>query len=106
MVTIFCSGATALTGVAQARVATPSIWTVQEPHCAIPQPYLVPVNPACSRSTQSKGVSGSTSISRIVPLIVSRAIRGLLMMGAKPELSAGALQRAPEAKDDLSRNLA
>jgi hypothetical protein len=33
----------------------------QAPHCAMPQPYLVPVSPISSRMTQSKGVSGSMS---------------------------------------------
>ncbi len=40
------------------RVAWPSISTVQAPHCAIPQPYLVPVIPSVSRKTHSSGVSG------------------------------------------------
>jgi len=31
------------------------------PHCAMPQPYLVPVRPTFSRIAQSSGVSGSTS---------------------------------------------
>jgi hypothetical protein len=33
----------------------------QAPHCAMPQPYLVPVSPISSRMIQSKGVSGSMS---------------------------------------------
>ena len=43
-----------------ASPARPSC-TVQAPHCAMPQPYLVPVMPSVSRSTHSSGVSGSTS---------------------------------------------
>src|SRR5579863_6559695 len=49
------------TGVLQERTGLPSRCTVQAPHCATPQPYFVPVKPRCSRSTQSKGVEGSTS---------------------------------------------
>ena len=56
------------------RVGVPSMCTVQEPHCATPQPYLVPVRPSCSRSTQSKGVSGSASCARDLPLTFSVAI--------------------------------
>jgi hypothetical protein len=56
MVTIFCASLKAETGVAQARVATPSTCTVQAPHCAMPQPYLVPDRSSCSRRTQSSGV--------------------------------------------------
>ena len=47
----------------QERTATPSMCTVQAPHCAMPQPYLVPVRPTCSRITHSSGVLGSTSTS-------------------------------------------
>ena len=43
-------------GTWQERVATPSICTVQAPHWATPQPYLVPVMPSVSRNTQSSGV--------------------------------------------------
>src|SRR5690349_22788197 len=58
----------------QERIATPSIWTVQAPHCAMPQPYFVPVRPAFSRISQRSGVSGSTSTSNDLPLIVRFAI--------------------------------
>src|SRR5436190_911915 len=51
-------------GVEHERTATPSTCTVQAPHSAMPQPYLVPVKPMVSRSTQSRGVSGDTSTSR------------------------------------------
>jgi hypothetical protein len=37
----------------------PSIWTVQAPHCAMPQPNFVPRSLSSSRSTHSKGVSAS-----------------------------------------------
>src|SRR5467141_3568143 len=49
------------TGATQDRIASPLRWTVQAPHCAMPQPYLVPVKPRFSRRTQSRGVEGSTS---------------------------------------------
>jgi hypothetical protein len=52
-----------LTGNEQERVATPSTCTVHAPHCAMPQPYFVPVKPTFSRIAQSNGVSGSTSMS-------------------------------------------
>ena len=60
MVVIFLPS-TALTGITQERTAAPSMCTVQAPHCATPQPYLVPVRPTCSRITHSSGVLGSTS---------------------------------------------
>src|SRR5215475_11528414 len=40
----------------------------------MPQPYLVPVRPTCSRSTHSNGVLGSTSTSWAFPLTVKRAM--------------------------------
>ena len=60
MVVIFLPSA-ALTGTTQERTGSPSMCTVQAPHCATPQPYLVPVRPTCSRIAHSSGVSGSTS---------------------------------------------
>jgi hypothetical protein len=60
MVVIFLPS-TALNGTEHERIAMPSTWTVQAPHWAMPQPYLVPVNPIVSRNTQSSGVLGSTS---------------------------------------------
>src|SRR6185436_11016313 len=64
----------ALTGITHERVAAPLMWTVQAPHCAMPQPYLVPVRPTCSRSTHSNGVLGSTLTSCVFPLIVKRTM--------------------------------
>ncbi len=58
---VICLGPTDPTGTWQERVATPLMCTVQAPHWAMPQPYLVPVNPTVSRMTQSSGVSDSTS---------------------------------------------
>ncbi|MEA2663604.1 MAG: hypothetical protein QOI11_548, partial [Candidatus Eremiobacteraeota bacterium] len=37
--------AIAPTGAAHERIDSPSTCTVQAPHCATPQPYLVPVSP-------------------------------------------------------------
>src|SRR5258705_2405209 len=73
MVVIFLPS-TALTGIAHERTAVPSMCTVQAPHWAMPQPYLVPVRPICSLSTQSSGVLGSTSTWVVFPLTVKRAI--------------------------------
>src|SRR2546430_2388217 len=36
----------------------PSTCTLQAPHWAMPQPYLVPVSPSVSRNTHSSRVSG------------------------------------------------
>ena len=58
---VICLPVTELTGTEQERVATPSTCTVQAPHWAMPQPYLVPVRPIVSRRAQSRGVRGSTS---------------------------------------------
>ncbi|MNR47088.1 hypothetical protein D3C85_1661440 [compost metagenome] len=69
--------ATLLTGMMQERRGRPSASTVQAPHWATPQPYLVPVSPSSSRITQSSGVSGATSTWRFVPLIISSM--GLLL---------------------------
>jgi len=43
-------------GIAQERVACPSMCTVQAPQEAMPQPNLVPVIFRCSRNTHSSGV--------------------------------------------------
>src|SRR5580700_5508558 len=50
-----------LTGVTHERMGFPSRSTVQAPHCAMPHPYFVPVNPAASRIAQRSGKSGGTS---------------------------------------------
>src|SRR6266705_2419262 len=64
----------ALTGITQERTAWPSTCTVHAPHSAMPQPYLVPVRPTCSRMAHSSGVLGSTLTSMELPLIVKRTI--------------------------------
>src|SRR5215468_1926380 len=53
------------------RAARPSMRTVQAPHWAMPQPYLVPVSFSESRSTHSNGVSGSTATLWAMPLTIS-----------------------------------
>src|SRR2546428_1454538 len=63
--------AAADTGVTQERRGAPSRCTVHAPHCAMPQPNLVPVNPTRSRNTQSRGMSGGASTSCSAPLMVS-----------------------------------
>src|SRR5689334_7140935 len=73
MVVIFFPTA-ALTGNEHERTGAPSMCTVQAPHCAMPQPYLVPVRPACSRIAHYRGVLSSTSTSTVLPLMDSRAI--------------------------------
>ena len=66
-------------GVMQERVATPSTWTVQAPHSAMPQPNFVPVMPSTSRNTQSSGVSPSTSTPCVWPLtLMRRPLRSVL----------------------------
>src|SRR5437868_13505265 len=74
MVTILSDALTVPTGTEHERITSPLMCTEQAPHCATPQPYLVPVSPTCSRMTQSRGVSASTSTSRVLPLILSFAI--------------------------------
>src|SRR4051812_24247949 len=84
MVVIFLPLDTELSGTWQERVATPSIWTVQAPHWAMPQPYLVPVRPSVSRSTQSSGVRGSALACSDLPLTLSTAMAGLLRQSVVP----------------------
>src|SRR4051812_7139583 len=60
MVVIFFP-ATPETGNTHDLADSPSMWTVQAPHAAMPQPYFVPVRLSVSRNTHSNGVCGSTS---------------------------------------------
>src|ERR1700724_4026598 len=71
---VICLPSASLASTEHDRVATPSTRTVQAPHCAMPQPYLVPVRPAFSRIAHNSGVSASTSTSKVLPLIVRFAI--------------------------------
>src|SRR5580704_14470343 len=84
MVVMFLPAA-ALTGNEHERVATPSMCTVQAPHWAIPQPYLVPVRPIHSRNTHSNGVSGSASTSCVWPLMVRLVIFSVLSRSSEEE---------------------
>src|SRR5712691_4144467 len=70
---------------------------VQAPHCAMPQPNLVPVSPSVSRRTQSNGVSGSTSTSCVCPLIVRRGIILLLNRLAAPSRENSSADPKPSA---------
>ena len=78
---VICLPSAALTGNEQERVGTPSICTVQAPHCAMPQPYLVPVRPTFSRIAHSRGVSGATSTSYVLPFTLRRAIEAFSSSG-------------------------
>src|SRR5258705_174675 len=62
MVVIFAPPA-ALTGIEHERTGRPFMCTVQAPHCATPQPYLVPVRPTCSRITLNRGRTDSGLVS-------------------------------------------
>src|SRR5580658_414033 len=75
------------TGVTQDRTAWPLTWTVQAPHKAMPQPYLVPCRLSVSRNTHRRGVSGSTSTVLTTLLIFNS-------MG---------IRRAPSRKGNLLR---
>src|SRR5215467_8204953 len=66
------------TGMAQERVALPSMCTVQAPQDAMPQPNLVPVSLRCSRRTHSSGVLPSTFTSLRWPFTVNAAMTFLL----------------------------
>ena len=71
---VICWPSAAETGVTQDRSGVPLRCTVQAPHWAMPQPNLVPVRFRLSRSTHRSGVSGSTSISWLLPFTVSLII--------------------------------
>src|SRR6266446_7766667 len=73
-IVVICLPSAEATGSTQERTALPSRCTVQAPHIATPQPYLVPVRPTCSRIAQRRGVLGSTLTSSDLPLIVKRAM--------------------------------
>src|SRR6476646_8452307 len=67
-IVVIAESPTLSTGVMQERMGVPFICTVQAPQSARPQPNFVPVIPSTSRSTQSSGVSPSTSTSWSVSL--------------------------------------
>src|SRR5262245_40814072 len=80
MVVIFLPAA-ALAGRRQQRVVAPPRCTVQAPHSAMPQPYLVPVRFRWSRNTHNSGVSGSASACMVLPLITREIIAAFLSEG-------------------------
>jgi hypothetical protein len=58
---------TAEAGSTQERVGEPFTCTVQAPHCAAPQPNLVPLRSRTSLNTHRSGMSGGTStLTRLV----------------------------------------
>src|SRR6266404_8866126 len=65
---------TASMDVTHERTASPFRCTVQAPHSALPQPYLVPTSFSSPRSTQSSGVSGSAFTVTALPLMMSVVI--------------------------------
>src|ERR1022692_3024990 len=77
---VICLPAAARTGVMQERTGWPSRSTVQAPHWPSPHPYLAPVSERWSRSTVSKGISGSASMGRRVPFTVSWVTLGIRLL--------------------------
>src|ERR1700722_7555547 len=65
---------TSPTASGQERTGLPPTCTVQTPHWAMPQPYLVPTRFRWSRNTHKSGMSSGTSTSRDCPLIVKVSI--------------------------------
>src|SRR5437879_13883202 len=92
------------TAATQDRTASPSICTVQAPHCAMPQPYFVPVRPIVSRSTHNSGVRGSTSAWYGLPLTLrdTIAVLPLRLKALKPAQSALGLILGLNASDAVS----
>src|SRR5579883_2146088 len=82
MVVILSSAPRVETGTEQERRTSPLMCTEQAPHCAMPQPYLVPVRPIFSRNTHRSGVSPSTFTVCALPLIVS-FMKGLPGLGRR-----------------------
>src|SRR5271169_2233825 len=80
MVVIFLFSAS-FTCTWQDLSALPSIWTVQAPHWATPQPYFVPVSPSCSLMTHSSGTSGPVSTSYLFPFTSSEIMEHLQYHG-------------------------
>src|SRR5258705_5159376 len=105
MVTIFLP-ATVPTGVTHERVGCPSTCTVQAPHWAMPQPYLVPASFSSSRSTHKRGISGSTSTSWTRPFTFNlvmefsgREIQGESRFCYHPPAAARSLSPGAGTKD-------
>src|SRR5206468_11207433 len=90
---VVCLPSASPTGSEHERTASPFTCTVQAPHCAMPQPYFVPVRPTCSRNTHNKGGAGPTSTPWAFPLTWKRAIL------------ASPVDFSPELTDDLGSPL-
>src|SRR5690349_470839 len=108
MVTILSVGLTDESGTEQERITSPLMCTEQAPHCAMPQPNLVPVSPICSRITHSSGVSGSACTSRVSPLTLSIAMRflrggSLLLVAQAP--ARRSVEKMAGAPIDAARSL-
>jgi hypothetical protein len=58
---VTCRPAQSLTATVQGWNSSPSRWLVQARQTPTPQPYLGPVTPSLSRSTQSSGMSSGAS---------------------------------------------
>src|ERR1043166_2125459 len=69
-------------GTMHERVAMPPTCTVQAPQALMPQPNFVPVSLRSSRSTQSRGVEGSTFTSRRSPFTVNWNVAMLRLLSA------------------------
>src|SRR5258706_12413673 len=82
-----------LKGVEHDLAGCPFRCTVQAPHSAMPQPYLVPVMPRWSRRTHRRGVSGSASTDMGLPLTFRGIIQKLL--GKKPRARPDRERGAP-----------
>src|SRR5438874_5432999 len=95
MVTILSLALTAESGIEHERCTSPLMCTEHAPHCAMPQPYLVPVRPTCSRITQSSGVFGSTSTLCVFPLMDKRIILGSSEVGPRVTVVPRERRRQP-----------
>ncbi len=92
--------ATASSGIAHERTAAPSRCTVQAPHCAIPQPNLVPVMPRWLRSAHSRGVAASASTATGLPFrsIGSSSVSSRWFRPSGPRNRAGAGSPSPQPR--------
>src|ERR1700722_1976315 len=73
----------------QDRTALPSSSTVQAPHWAMPQPYLVPVRPISLRSAHSSGISASISRLCCSPLTLRVIMAGLREVRPRIHITEG-----------------
>src|SRR5580658_3834954 len=99
---VICLPATLASGVAQERIGRPSRCTVQAPQSAMPQPNLVPVSPATSRSAQSSGMAGSAS--SVVGLPLSTNDVGMQRFSGRDASILRLPQRVPPAAWTCARD--